>query len=141
MVMSVKPHDRFSETYQLNPQLVSEQAYAVGDTNPVHHDKEFARQTRFGRPIASGTHTTALLLALTASYFSQHSAMLGLDYWVGFKRPIFADENITLEWLVVRVTPNHKLSGNIVELRGRILGEDGKTSLGAKGRLLVTDTL
>ncbi len=141
MFKSVKPHDRFSETCQLNPQWVSEQAYAVGDTNPVHHDAEFAQQTRFKRPIASGTHTTALLLALTASHFSQHSAMLGLDYWVGFKRPIFADESITLEWLVIRVTHNEKLNGDIVELRGRILGEDGKTSLGAKGRLLVTETL
>ncbi len=139
--MSVKPHDRFQSSYQLDPELVSEQALAVGDTNPVHHDPDFAADTRFKRPIASGTHTTALLLALTASHFSTDSAMLGLDYWVGFKRPIFADEKITLEWLVIRVTPNEKLNGDVVELRGRILGEDGKTSLGAKGRLLVTSSL
>ena len=67
--------------------------------------------------------------------------MVGLDYWVGFKRPIYADEKIRLEWLVIRVTPNRKLHGEIVELRGRILGQDGKTSLGARGRLLVTDKL
>ncbi|MCG8414025.1 MAG: MaoC family dehydratase [Pseudomonadales bacterium] len=139
--MEVRPHDRFSKSYQLNPELVAQQALVVGDTNPVHHDVEFAKNTRFNRPIASGTHTTALLLALTASHFSQDSAMLGLDYWVGFKRPIYADEKIDLQWLVIRVTPNAKLGGDIVELRGRILGEDGKTSLGAKGRLLVTNTL
>jgi acyl dehydratase len=90
---------------------VSEFATAAGDNNPIHHDAAFAAATRFGRPTASGPHTTALLLALTASHFSKE------------------------------VTPNQKLRGDIVELRGRIQGEDGKTSLGAKGRVLVTDRL
>jgi 3-hydroxybutyryl-CoA dehydratase len=60
---------------------------------------------------------------------------------VRFKRPIYADETIRLEWLVVKVTPNEKLKGDIVELRGRIQGQDGRTALGAKGRILVTDRL
>ena len=67
--------------------------------------------------------------------------MLGLEFWVRFRRPIYADETICLEWMVVKVTPNRKLRGDIVELRGRIKGQDGKTSLGAKGRVLVTDQL
>ena len=67
--------------------------------------------------------------------------MLGLEFWVRFRRPIYADETIRLEWLVVKVTPNHKLRGEIVELRGRIKGEDGKTAVGAKGRVLVTERL
>jgi hypothetical protein len=39
-----------------------------------------------------------LLLGLTASYFSKGMSMVGLDYWVGFKRPIYADETIRMEW-------------------------------------------
>ena len=139
--MKVQPHDRFSTVYALTPEWVSRQAYAVGDDNPVHHDPEFASHTRYGRPIASGTHTTALLLALTASYFSKGMSMVGLEYWVRFRRPIYADETIRLEWLVIKVTSNRKLGGDIVDLRGRILGQDGKTSLGAKGRLLITERL
>ena len=139
--MKVQPHDRFSMEYSLTPEIVSSQAYSVGDDNPVHHDPEFAAHTRYGRPIASGTHTTALLLALTASHFSKGMVMVGLEYWVGFRRAIYADETIRLEWLVIKVTPNKKLGGEIVELRGRILGQDGKTSLGAKGRLLITEKL
>jgi len=67
--------------------------------------------------------------------------MVGLEFWVRFRRPIYADERIHLEWLVVSVTPNAKLNGDIVELRGRIKGEDGHTALGAKGRILLTDRL
>jgi hypothetical protein len=43
--------------------------------------------------------------------------------------------------MVIKVTPNEKLRGEIVELRGRIQGQDGRTALGAKGRVLVTDHL
>ena len=120
---------------------MAEYAHGVGDSNPVHHDPAFAAATRYGRLIASGTHTTALLLGLTASHFSQNGSMVGLEFWVRFRRPIYADETILLEWLVVKVSPNEKLKGEVVELRGRIKGQDGKTSLGAKGRVLVTDQL
>jgi len=67
--------------------------------------------------------------------------MVGLEFWVRFRRPVFADETVRLEWLVVKVTPNDKLGGEVVELRGRIKGQDGKTALGAKGRVLVTGRL
>jgi 3-hydroxybutyryl-CoA dehydratase len=130
--------ERFSSEVILTPSEVAAYARAAGDTNPVHHDPEFARSTRFGRPIASGTHTTALLLGLTASHFSKRGAMLGLEFWVRFRKPVFADETIRLEWLVIRVTPNAKLGGDVVELRGRITGHDCTTALGAKGVVLVT---
>jgi acyl dehydratase len=133
--------ERFSSEVALTPAAVAAFANAAGDDNPIHHDATHAAATRFGRPTASGPHTTALLLALTASHYSKKCAMLGLEFWVRFKRPIYADETIRLEWLVVKVTPNEKLKGDIVELRGRIQGQDGRTALGAKGRILVTDKL
>jgi acyl dehydratase len=134
-------HERFSAQVRLSPDAVAAYAAAVGDTNPVHHDPALAAATRFGRPIASGTHTTALLLALTASHYSKQCAMVGLEFWVRFKKAIFADETITLEWLAIKVTPNARLGGDIVELRGRIRNQKGETALGAKGRILVTDRL
>jgi acyl dehydratase len=139
--MRTHPRERFSAEVTLSAAAVVEFANAAGDDNPIHHDAEFAATTRFGRPTASGPHTTALLLALTASHFSKTGAMLGLEFWVRFRRAIYADETIRLEWMVIKVTPNEKLKGDVVELRGRIKGQDGKTSLGAKGRVLLTDRL
>ena len=139
--MRAYPRERFSREVTLDPEMVGAYARAVGDDNPVHHDHEFASATRYGRVIASGTHTTALLLGLTASHFSKKGAMVGLEFWVRFRRPIYADESITLEWMVVKVTPNERLQGEIVELRGRIKARDGQTAMGAKGRVLVTDRL
>jgi 3-hydroxybutyryl-CoA dehydratase len=139
--MRAFPRERFSSEITLTPALVGAYARAAGDDNPVHHDPQFAASTRYGRVIASGTHTTALLLGLTASHFARKGAMVGLEFWVRFRRPIYADETIRLEWLVVKVTPNEKLDGDVVELRGRIKGEDGQTAVGAKGRVFVADHL
>jgi len=67
--------------------------------------------------------------------------MVGLEFWVRFRRPVYADETIRLEWLVVKVTPNAKLGGDVVELRGRVRNQQGETAIGAKGRVLVTSQL
>jgi len=139
--MRAFPRERFSSEITLTPALVGAYARAAGDDNPVHHDPQFAASTRYGRVIASGTHTTALLLGLTASHFARKGAMVGLEFWVRFRRPIYADETIRLEWLVVKVTPNARLGGDVVELRGRIRSQNGQTALGARGRVLVTDRL
>jgi len=139
--MRAYPHERFSSEVTLTPAAVVAFASAAGDDNPIHHDAAFAAASRFGKPTASGPHTTALLLALTAAHFSKKGAMLGLEFWVRFRRPVYADETVRLEWLVIKVTPNAKLRGEIVELRGRIRGEDGRTAVGARGRVLVTDRL
>jgi len=137
----VHPGERFSQEVSLSPQLVAASARAVGDSNPVHHDPAFASSTRFGHVIASGAHTTALLLGLAASHFSKNGGMLGLEFWVRFRRPIYADETIRLDWLVVKAVPNDRLGGTVVHLRGRIKGRDGATAVGAKGRVLVTSLL
>ncbi len=139
--MNARSGERFSTEVTLTPAAVTEFARLVGDDNPVHHDAAFAARTRYRRLIASGTHTTALLLALTAAHFSKRGAMVGLEFWQRFRRPVFADETIRLEWLIVRVTPNARLRGDVVELRGRIQGADGQTAVGARGRVLVTEAL
>jgi hypothetical protein len=54
---------------------------------------------------------------------------------------VFADETIRIEWDVIKVTPNAKLQGEIVDMIGRLLGQDGAPSVEAKGRVLVADQL
>jgi acyl dehydratase len=139
--MKTVPHERFSSTIVLTPATVSAFARAAGDDNPLHHDPAHAARTRYGRPLASGPQTTAHLMALTASHFSRRGAMVGLEFWFRFRRPVFADETIRLEWLVVSVKHNSRLGGDVIELRGRIRNEAGETAVGAKGRVLVSEKL
>lgn len=139
--MIVKPHDRFSSEKTLTEAAVVAFAQAAGDHNPLHFDSDYAASTSYKRLVASGTQTTALLMGLAATYFSQLGAMVGLEFWFRFRRPVFAEDNIQLEWLVVSVKPHPRLGGNIVDLRGRIQNSMGETVVGAKGRVLVTEQL
>ena len=63
-------------------------------------------RSRFGRLLGQRTANDCAFFALTASHFSKRGAMLGLEFWVRFRRPVYADETITLEWLVVSVKEN-----------------------------------
>jgi acyl dehydratase len=139
--MQVKPHERFSSEVTLTPEAVAAFANVAGDQNPLHHNPVYAATTRYKRVIASGSQTTSLLMGLTATHFSQQGAMVGLEFWFRFRRPIYADETIHLEWLVVSVKSHARLGGAIVDLRGRIRNAAGETAVGAKGRVLVTEQL
>ena len=118
----MKPYtrERVSAEVTLTPDTVASYAAVVRDTNPLHHDPHFAAATRFGRMIASGTQTVALLLGLTASHYSKIGTMVGLELWVHFRRPVYANETIRLERLCVRVTRSDTLRGD-VGARGKVL--------------------
>jgi 3-hydroxybutyryl-CoA dehydratase len=139
--MRAHPHERFASTIRLTPAAVSAFARAAGDLNPLHHDPDAAARTRYRRRIASGTQTVAHLMALSATHFSERGEMVGLDFSFRFKKPIYADETIEMEWLVVRVKNAPHLNGDVVEMRGRIRNQAGETAVGAKGRVLVADRL
>ena len=139
--MPPRPHDRFAAEITLTPAEVVDYARRAGDANPIHHDPAYAAGTRFGRIIASGAQTTGLLMGLTATHFSRGSAMVGLDFWFRFRRPVYADETVRVEWLVIAVRPSPRLGGDVVELRGRLQNAAGVTAVGAKGRVLVIERL
>ncbi len=137
----VRAGERFTREVALSPAAVSGMSSALGDENPIHHDPAAAAATRYGRVIASGAHTGALLMALTATHFSGRANVVGLGFSLRFVRPVFADETVLLEWVVERVTPSTKLGGDLVDMRGTVYGRDGEPSVAATGRVLVTERL
>lgn len=135
--MSIQAHERFSKTLVLSAAEISAFAHAAGDTNPLHHDAEFAMQSRYGGVIASGPQTSALLMGAVAAHFSSIAPMVGLEFSFFFRGPVKADEALSLDWLVVQSSPTRSGSASLVELRGRLQTSDGRTAVGAKGKVLV----
>ncbi|MGX4644412.1 MaoC family dehydratase [Massilia sp. SYSU DXS3249] len=127
---------RFSHIHCFDPAQVSAFAYAAGDSNPLHHDPQAAANTRFGKPIASGTHTTALLMGLVASHLSKTSQVVGVSFTLELLKPVFADEQVTLAWEVEKVEP-HSRNGSFLDMSGSVTGADGVMRVRGRGRVLV----
>jgi len=127
----------FSREHTLTPSEVVSFALAAGDDNPLHHDVAHAARTRYGGLIASGTHTTALLLGLTASYFSKHGSVVGVEFAVKFQRAVLADQKIQLQWTVSGLEPYEKGAGQRVHLAGQLIDSRGAVCVAATGQVLV----
>ncbi|MDQ0080222.1 acyl dehydratase [Variovorax boronicumulans] len=133
----IGPGYHFSRSHTFDEAQVKAFALAAGDLNPLHHDAEFARGTRFGGLIASGTHTASLLMGLTASHFAERGTVLGINFSVDLLRPVLASETVSLEWNVTSIAGRSK-GGCILELQGSMRGADDRTSVLAHGTVLFT---
>lgn len=115
-----------------------------GDENPLHTDSAVAQRARFGEIIASGQHTSAHLMGMLATYFSRNDdgirrEMLCLNMNFAFKHPVFADQDILLQWRVASVEPKEKLQGLLAHLDGTASVGHGKPALIARGTILVKE--
>ena len=92
--MKLKIGDQFSTTKQITDKVVRDFAELSGDHNPIHLDEEFAKTTRFGRRIAHGMISGALISAVLGNEFSGMSVVY-LSQTLKFTAPVFIDETVT----------------------------------------------
>ena len=135
---NVNVGDRFSREHTFTPQQVMEFALAAGDDNPLHFDAARAAASSYGGLIASGTHTTALLLGLTASHFSKITSVVGRRFSVEFRRAVRADATVTIAWQVMDLTPRATRPGIIVRLEGTVTDQaSGEVCVVGRGEVVV----
>ena len=134
---TVEIGETFSSVHQFTPDDVRAFSLAMGDTNPLHLDAEFAARSRYGQLIASGTHTGALLMGLTATHFSQRTSVVGVGFDLAFRRPVFATSRMTIEWTVTQVRPHRGGPGRLVTLTGAMRDASGAACVEATGTVLV----
>jgi acyl dehydratase len=133
--------ETFESSVVVDEQSVREFAAASGDFNPLHHDEAVANRSRFGGLIASGPHTAALLMARTATHFSQRAQPLGLEFTIRFRKAVHAGDTLTLRWTVTDVKPKEALGGEFVTLHGEAINQAGEVVLSSTGLLLVTPSV
>ena len=124
MTVPAVPGERLEKRVRLGEAEIRAFARSVDDLNPLHHDAAVARAAGFPALIASGTHVGSLLMAMTATLFSEPLAdgtprsSLGLGFDIAFKAPVLADEDMDLHWTVTSVTRKDSLRGWIVRVAG-----------------------
>jgi len=112
------------------------------DENPLHLDSMVAQRARFGEIVASGQQTAAILMGMLATHYSRSDdgvarQMICLNMNFAFKAPVFAEQEIVLQWQVSSVTPNVKLQGLVGLLDGHASVAHGKPAVVARGTILV----
>ncbi len=139
--IQIRVGERITGEVALSLEEIAQFARLSGDLNPLHHDEHYAAQTRFGGVIVSGPQLTSLMMGLTATYFSQETAMLGLEFTFHFRKAVKVGEAVTMAWDIVSAKSKASLQGVLVDLDGRAINTHGQIVLTGKGKVLVTAKL
>jgi len=116
------------------------------DENPLHIDRQAAQRARFGEVIASGQHTSSIMMGMLATHFSRSGdgvqrEMLLLNMNFAFKAPIFADQDVRLQWRVSSVEWKSRLNGVLAQLDGMAAVAAGHPAVVGRGSILVKEVL
>ncbi|MGA0610605.1 MaoC family dehydratase [Caldimonas sp. KR1-144] len=128
----VEPGERFGRRVRLDEAAIRAFSTAAGDLNPLHFDAAVARAAGYPAISASGTHTASLFMGLTATHFSQPAAdgrareVLGMGFELHLRAPVFAGDELQIDWRVSATHWKPRLNGWITELDG-----DVRTARGA----------
>ncbi|GEM83536.1 MAG: (R)-specific enoyl-CoA hydratase [Meiothermus sp.] len=92
--MKFKVGDSASYTQTIGEAHIAQFIGAVGDTNPLHVDAEFARKSRFGQRIAQGILVAGLISTAIGTKLPGVGAIY-LGQTLKFLRPTFIGDTIT----------------------------------------------
>jgi acyl dehydratase len=109
-------------------------AELVGDRNPVHVNPEFAKKTRFGRPIAHGMWGLSLISAILGTKLPGPGTIY-LSQTVKFMAPVFPGDTLTAKVRVLEVRQDKP----IVKLETTCENQKGEMILTGESVVLVED--
>lgn len=97
------------------------------NTNQVHFNAEYARRTRFGRPLVNSCLTLALVTGLSVPDTSENgTANLSWDD-ITLPEPVFAGDTLWAESEILGLRPSHSRPNvGIVSLRTRGVNQHGQ---------------
>lgn len=106
-------------------------AALTGDKHPLHYDDEYARSTRFGRPVVHGLH----LMALTALGAAPLSAQLKdsmialLEQHASFRKPVFKNDAVQPRFEVEEIAHNPGSNWGTLKIKVRLTNQHDETVL------------
>jgi acyl dehydratase len=98
------------------------------NTQPLHMDEEFAKQSQFGRRIVNGIFTFGLVIGMTVPDLTEGTIVANLGYEkVNHPAPVFAGDTISVETEVLDKKPSHsKPDRGVVRLKDTGRNQNGE---------------
>jgi 3-hydroxybutyryl-CoA dehydratase len=130
--MELKVGDKFSRSRLITDELVRAFAEVSGDYNPIHLDEEFAKTTRFGKRIAHGMLSGALISAVLGDELSVRKIVY-LSQTLKFISPVFIGDTITATGTVSRIREDKP----IVTIDMVCSNQNGETVVTGEGAVMI----
>ena len=130
--MNLQIGDKFSTTKQITDAVVRAFAELSGDYNPIHLDEEFASKTRFGRRIAHGMISGALISAVLGNEFKERKIVY-LSQTLKFTAPVFIDDTVTATATVADIRQDKP----IVTIETVCTNQNGETVVTGEGKIML----
>lgn len=104
-------------------------AMLTGDWNQIHTDKEFAKETMYGKPVVHGLFGLVMMTGLldrSGLFSGSAMAMLGVEGWK-FHAPVFVGDTLhaTVEIISKRLTSRG--DRGVVDRRFTLVNQEGVT--------------
>lgn len=106
-------------------------AALTGDKHPIHYDDDYAKATRFGRPIVHGLHLMALT-ALGAAPLSKQlkdSMIAMLEQRAAFHRPVFKDDVVRSQFEIESAEPRVDKDWGTLAIKVSLINQRGEVVL------------
>lgn len=132
--MQINLGDKFSVTRKISDQLIRSFAELSGDKNPIHLDEDFAAQTRFGRRIAHGMLSGALISSVLGNEFAEEKIVY-LSQTMRFVAPVFVGDTITVTATVASIREDKP----IVTVETVCSNQDGETTMTGEAAVMFLD--
>lgn len=122
--------DSYSTTRVLTAEDVRTFAKLTGDDNPIHVDEEYARQTRFGKPIVHGVLLLGIISKVLGRDFPGHGS-IAVAISCRFLRPVPVGSEITVEVKISEKIDKHK------HVKGRVyVYHENRLALGGEATII-----
>ncbi|MCY0865715.1 MAG: MaoC family dehydratase [Sulfobacillus sp.] len=99
------PGQTVTESHHVTQEVVQAFAQVSHDFNPLHLDPDFAKTSRFGRPVAHG----ALVMSYISALLGQKLPGPGTIYltqYTEFKAPVFVGDTVTVAVMIETIHDN-----------------------------------
>ena len=93
-VCGVKVGDRAELSKTVSAGDIEMFAEVSGDANPLHHDAEYAKKTRFGEPIAHGMLSAAYISAVLGTKLAPNACVVYVSQTLRFMRPVKVGDTV-----------------------------------------------
>jgi 3-oxoacyl-[acyl-carrier protein] reductase len=120
--------------FEMTRDLVSRFADLTGDLNPLHIDRDFAKRTGFGRPVAHGMISGAMISTLIGMKIPGSGA-LWTSQTIEFLRPVFIGDKITIRGTVSHVS----VATSSLTIEVNATNQRGDDILSGKGLAKIVD--